>query len=299
MQINREINMFILACLILFLLISMAVSVYSLNALKNEEIRSIREMLLMERKSQLRDVVQNAYSVLESANFYEPAQNAINRMRFGEKKQNYFFVVDTGAMFWVHPARPDLVGKNGRNQTDAKGGRYVQKILEQAALHKEGFVRYEQLEPGETEKSVKLVRYKLFEKWDWVLCAGIHIGDIDAIVSRHGAGIQGAMFAQVRHIAAGGLAALVLVSFLSFRFFNSRLVKPIKEVTRAMENCMNGNFSTDIRVRSNREIKALADATQRMQNSFSVAYRRLKTRPVPARSVPETDQPAKRLHTVK
>jgi len=70
-------------------------------------------------------------------------------MRFGENKQNYFFIVDTEGNFWVNPARPDLVGKAGKDLTDAQGKKYIKEILSNAAVSGEGFVRYQQLKPGE------------------------------------------------------------------------------------------------------------------------------------------------------
>jgi signal transduction histidine kinase len=278
MRINQEINSVILISLILFLAISAFVSICSLNTLKSREIESLRRTLLAERRSQLRDVVQNAYSVLESANFYEPAQNAIRKMRFGENKQNYFFILDTEGMFWVNPARPELVGKDTPHLTDAKGRPFIKKIISQAAVKGEGFIRYEQLEPGRDRKFTKLVRYKRFTKWNWILCAGINIDDIEGIVAANNAAIESTMYTQIGQIVIIGVVALVVISLLSFRFFHRRLVAPIQQLTRAMEACVNGDFSTEVQIRSNREIKELADAVQRMQNSFSVAYRRLRRR---------------------
>jgi methyl-accepting chemotaxis protein len=277
MKISRQIHTIIIISMGLFLIASILSSMFSLNSLKNMEIKKMRETLLTERKNKLNDVVQNAYSVMETANFYEPAQNAIANMRFGENKQNYFFIVDYSGMFWVNPAQPELVGKSGLILKDAQGNVFIQQIIADAMVRGEGFIQYDDMKPGSKEPSTKLVHYKQFKTWEWVLCAGEYIDDIDAIVAGNAAEIHAAMVKQFIWQIIFGLLAMALTVFFSSLFFNKKLVLPIRQLTEAVDKITGGDFGGHINIRASQEINRLAEALMQMQNSFTVAYRRLKT----------------------
>ena len=276
MKINKQINMVILVSMAAFLLISILLSYNSLNNLKNQEIDKMRATLLSERKNQLRDVVKNAYSVLETANFYAPAQEAISNMRFGENGQNYFFIVDPTGMFWVDPAHPEMVGKVNKDLTDAKGMRYIEQIITNAYVLGEGYLKYYDYKSGSDTPSVKLVHFKRFKNWDWILCASIFIDDIESSVAGNQAEINSAMMGQIRQFIIFGLLTLVVAVFFSTRFFMKKLVQPIQHLTTGVEQMINGNFNVDFNIKSNREINLLVNAMERMQDSFAIAYKRLK-----------------------
>ncbi len=277
MKINRQINTIIIISMGFFLIASILLSMVSLNSLKNTEIDKMRETLLTERKNKLTDVVQNAYSVMETANFYEPAQNAIANMRFGENKQNYFFIVDYSGTFWVNPAQPQLVGKSGLVLKDAQGNSFIQRIISEAMVRGEGFIQYGDIKPGTTVPSTKLVHYKQFKNWEWVLCAGEYIDDIDAIVAGNAQKLHVAMVGQLTWQIVFGLLAMALTVVFSGLFFNKKLVLPIRQLTEAVDKITGGDFGGAIDIKASREINRLAEALMQMQDSFTVAYRRLKT----------------------
>ena len=276
MKLNRQINVTLLISMGLFLAISIGASVYSLNHLKNAEMDNMRETLLIERKNKLRDVVANAYSVLETANFYEPAQKAIAGMRFGENQQNYFYVVDMSGIFWVNPARPKLVGTDGSGLKDANGRPYISEIISDAMIKGEGFMEYDEVKSGTGEPSRKLVHFKRFKDWEWVVCADMFIDDIDAVLFSNQQEIENTMVQQIVFLSVLGGLALIIIITMSNLFFRRKLVMPLARLTDAVDRIANGKFDVETDIRSSQEINRLVDAVQRMQNSFAVAYRRLK-----------------------
>ncbi|RJP85767.1 MAG: HAMP domain-containing protein [Desulfobacteraceae bacterium] len=284
MNISRQINIIIVISMGAFLVVSIMLSMHSLNSLKNTEISKMRETLLTERKNKLSDVVQNAYSVMETANFYEPAQKAIANMRFGENKQNYFFIVDYSGTFWVNPAQPDLVGKTGMILKDAKGDSYIQRIITDANVQGEGFIQYDDVKPGATHPSAKLVHFKQFKNWEWVICAGEYIDDIDGIVAGNAQELDAAMRGQVIQISIFGILAMIVTVIFSSMFFTKKLVLPIRQLIEAVEKITSGDFGGVINIKASQEINRLAEALMQMQNSFIVAYRRLKTLTIEANS---------------
>jgi nitrate/nitrite-specific signal transduction histidine kinase len=74
-----------------------------------------------------------------------------------------------------------------------------------------------------------------------------------------------------------GLLAMALTVFFSSLFFNKKLVLPIRQLTEAVDKITGGDFGGHINIRASQEINRLAEALMQMQNSFTVAYRRLKT----------------------
>ncbi len=277
MKLNRQISITILLSMSVFLIISMVASVYSLNTLKNTEIDKMRETLLTERKNKLRDVVSNAYSVLETANFYEPAQKAISKMRFGENRQNYFYILDLSGIFWVNPARPELVGKDGSILKDASNSPYISKIINSAYSKGQGFLEFDAIKPETGQPSRKLVHFQRFEGWEWVVCADIFIDDIDNILLSNQKEIENAMTRQIIFLAVLGVLAFLLTATISSLFFRKNLVMPLTELAENVDQIAGGNFDVQITARSSAEINRLADAVERMRNSFVVAYRRLRS----------------------
>jgi methyl-accepting chemotaxis protein len=261
-----------------FLIIICFLSFQSLSNLKEQEIAEIESTLLQERRNQLRDVVQNAYSTIVSANFYETAQKAVSGMRFGENGKNFFYVLDSDGMFWVNPANPEWVGKSGQDLKDSLGNHYIMELIANALITSEGFVELNQAGTDGESLQSKLVHYKLIKKWNWIVCAEVFIDDIKTIVTRHQAAIQQSMTRQLTQFIISGSLALLLTVLLSMKFFYVRLVAPIHKIIHAVECMSIKKFNVDVSVHSNQEINQLADAVERMQNSFEVAFARLKAK---------------------
>jgi methyl-accepting chemotaxis protein len=94
MNINRRINLLNISGLMVLGLLSISAILYYSRENIQDETSTIRTILMEERKTQLMDLIDNAYSVLSTANYYQDARNAIGNMRFGIGKKNYFFIVD-------------------------------------------------------------------------------------------------------------------------------------------------------------------------------------------------------------
>ena len=133
MSINSRINILNIGGLMVLGLLSILATLYYSKKNIQDEIATIRTVLMEERKTQLTDLIDNAYSVLSTANYYQDARNAIGNMRFGIGKKNYFFIVDMDGMMLVHPEHPDWIGKIQTGLEDADGKKIILEILEAAA----------------------------------------------------------------------------------------------------------------------------------------------------------------------
>ncbi len=243
-------------------------SIYSLYTNSKGEREHLRSLLISERKDNLRDLVSGAYSVLNTANFYEPAQKALTEMRFGEGNKNYFFVVDTDAMFWVYPVRPDLVGKVKMDMFDAEGNEYIRQLIDGAQQQNEGFIQYKEFAEGEENALTRLVYFKYFEKWQWIVCAGMYINDIESVLAQKEKEIESTMMNQLTLLAVMMGIALLLGCLISSKLISKRVIKPLLTIKTAAEKIGQGDFSNTLDVNGAEEIRQLAKSVNTMQTSL-------------------------------
>lgn len=123
-----------------------------------------------------------------------------------------------------------------------------------------------------------------------MLCAGEYIDDIDAIVAGNAAELHTAMVEQFTWQIVFGLLAMALTVVFSGLFFNKKLVLPIRQLTEAVDKITGGDFGGDINIKASQEINRLAEALMQMQNSFTVAYRRLKALTLEANRLQEDEE---------
>ncbi|MGD9732791.1 MAG: phosphate ABC transporter substrate-binding protein PstS family protein [Desulfamplus sp.] len=273
MKLSREINMLIAGSMVILGVLCAAVSIYSIYSNSKSEIENLKELLINERKSNLRDLVAGAYSVLDTANFYESAQKALSDMRFGEKNQNYFLVVDTDGMFWVDPAHPDFIGKVNMDITDSEGSAYIQNIIKGAKISKEGFISYKDVAQGGDTPQTRLLYYRYFEKWKWVVCAGMYINDIENVLAQKESEIQKTMLSQLAQISILFLLVLIASVVFSTKLISTRVIKPLMTIKDAAERIGQGDFNNNIEVKASREITHLARSVQSMQISLDLALK--------------------------
>ncbi len=116
-------------------------------------------------------------------------------------RSGYIFVVDAKeghnyGNLMIHPVKE---GGNYNDYRDSGGRLFAREILE----NKNGIIRYHWInkELGETEVREKLVAYRTLNEWNWIVCAGAWMDELneDAIVLRNSM------------IGATSVVALVLV----------------------------------------------------------------------------------------
>ncbi len=67
MNINKKIIVFSLSGLLLMGIISLVMSIHSLEKRGEEEIASIKTMMITEKKEKLKDLVKNTHAIMESS----------------------------------------------------------------------------------------------------------------------------------------------------------------------------------------------------------------------------------------
>ncbi len=169
-----------------------------------------KDMMLLEKKSNLTNIVELSYSLVEheyklfkdgkidEQTAKENAKNEVKKLRYADS--NYIFIIndsEDSPKVIMHPISESLIGKvlDDKKFNSAYSLEYhneVKKIDNMnifkaftfvANKNSEGFVKYSWIKNVENNSSSevlsKLSYVKKFDEWGWVLGSGIFIDDIE------------------------------------------------------------------------------------------------------------------------
>lgn len=168
-------------------------------------IRFHEQSLIDIRKSELKNYVTLAYSVLEK--FYDQqvkgllseemarkaAYEEIRKMRYSDGV-GYFWINDTGRPvpdMVMHTTMPELDGKRlddkRFNCAEGTGKNLFVAFVDVCFEKGEGYVDYlwpKPLKSGLTDIQPKISYVRLFKPWGWVVGSGVYVDDIEEDVAR-------------------------------------------------------------------------------------------------------------------
>jgi methyl-accepting chemotaxis protein len=227
--------------LMLFLPILLAVLAVTVGFALFEQDRS----LVDDRKQELKNLVEVARDVIKTwhdrqvsgelteKQAQEGAREQLFRVRFADK--NYFFIQRYDGVTILLTERKEW--DQGRLEAQDPNG--VFKVKEQIAAAKRGgdFVRYSASRLGgdQTQSvSPKLAFALPFDDWQWAICAGFYIDDIDAVYFR------------VMWIFVGiSIAILILASGIAYLIARS-ISAPLSLITDRMSRLTDGNLEVEV-----------------------------------------------------
>jgi methyl-accepting chemotaxis protein len=214
MNINKKIIFFSLSGLLMMGIISLIMSVHSLGKRGEEEIASVKTMMMMEKKEKLRDLVKNTYAIIEASynsahnsqkvaeaykeklkNIVDITYNAIQSidsrtdLTVNQKKQSalniikdmrynnngYIWINDMHPKMVMHPIKPSLNGKDLSDFKDPNGKHLFNEFVKVCREKGEGFVDYMWPKPGYDKPVSKLSYVKLFKPWNWIIGTGVYL----------------------------------------------------------------------------------------------------------------------------
>jgi len=234
MSLTKKINLLAILGLLTLGTAVASISTFFLYQNGKHEIQYVHDAMYKERKSQLIDLIANAYSVVSTADFFTTAQRALAAMKFGMDDQNYFFVVDMDGLMYVHPERPELVETMQLDLEDAEGRKIIREILKIAGEKGEGLIEYKWKRKGYDQASTKLCYFKLFKDWNWVICTGIYIDDIGEALKQKELGIQVAMKMQMKWMGGLILGALC-IAMVASTVVSRRIARPICQTMQTLK----------------------------------------------------------------
>ena len=204
-----------------------------------------RRVLMDDRREQLKDLVESARSIaqtwydkqksgqLTEQQAQDGARDQIWHMRYADN--NYFFIQRYDGVTVLQLERQ----AEGKNRLESKDPNGVFKVKEQIAAAKRGggFTRYSASRSGGDDSkdiSPKLAYVAPFDPWQWAICTGIYIDDVDAIYD-HIVMIYLLIVALVI-VIAGGCAWLVAGS----------ISRPLGLITQRMGQLTDGKLDVAV-----------------------------------------------------
>ncbi|MBN2695450.1 methyl-accepting chemotaxis protein, partial [bacterium] len=227
--------------------------------------------LMNNKKSQLKELVDNAYSILVYYNelseksqltkkeSQEKAKEIIRKMRYG--KDGYYWIDNDKYILQVLP--PDITkeGMNRENLEDNHGKKMVKELVDGAVKDGETYVTYHFRRLGSEIPYPKLGYTKYFKEWGYVIGTGFYIDDVDEYYSQNRNKLLIFFFA---------LITVVFFIYLWIALGINRIIKSLKtETTEIINAILDGNLTK--RGDSNRinfEFKSIIDGINQLSEAF-------------------------------
>jgi methyl-accepting chemotaxis protein len=200
---------------ILLGLVTMFLSVRSLQLQGDRSLATIEAVMNDEKNEKLQDLVRNTFEILAeryraahdpqqvAAAYENELQSVVNLALFRrrgdlprlvaesieEKKRralhvvksmryagaNYLWINDLQPAMVMHPINPALDGQDLSDYRDPQGKKLFVEMADLCRREGHGYVSYLWPKPGEVEPVAKLSYVKLFEPWDWVIGTGVYL----------------------------------------------------------------------------------------------------------------------------
>jgi methyl-accepting chemotaxis protein len=207
------------------------------------QLRTIRDTLIEERRTAIRNEVQSAVSIartyvaeaaaghLSETEAQDRARVALRSMRFGQG--DYFYVYRYDGVNVVHGLKPDREGKNFIDQVDSNGVRLNANVIA-AAQAGGGFTEFMFPRAGQETPSPKLAYAAPVPEWQWAVGSGVYIDDVDTMFR-----------ARVFDVLMMVAAILALLGASSW-WLARGLVKPVRALTAAMTRLAGGDIAAEV-----------------------------------------------------
>lgn len=185
-------------------------------------------------------------------NSFEQSSFAILKEQIKSKqvgKTGYIYSMDRNGTLMIHP---DAEGQNISTLRDSDQRAFIAEMI----AKKEGWIRYPWLNQGEKKARMKIVRYRYFEPWDWIVAVGSYEDEFYRPANQMKMRI-------VSHVLLlpllVGLIAVTLV-FLAAKV----LTDPIHEMIAAIRRVKQGRMDEQIQIDTQDELGELAQTFNRM-----------------------------------
>lgn len=161
----------------------------------------------------------------------------------------YIFCMDSTGTLTIHP---DAEGRNISSARDSNHHPFIAEMIK----NKDGWIRYPWHNQGETKERMKIVRYRYFAPWDWIIAVGSYEDEFYQLANE----LKWRIAAHVLLLPLLiGLLAAALV-FVAAKV----LTDPIQQMITVIRRVKQGRLNEQVPVTSHDELGELAIAFNRM-----------------------------------
>jgi len=200
---------------------------------------------------------------LDKATMEELVINALTSIRYGKKRDGYFFAykqdLKGNTYFAFHSVKTHLNGKKTDiNKPDIKGNVFRAKLIE-VAKNGGGFARYYYKKPSTGKIIPKIAYAQMLPEFGWVIVTGAYLDDIERKTNEVSKDIKDlTKDVLVQNIVISTVISLVLIILISI-FSKKSITEPIEKLRDLISHIeKNRDFSKRFDVKSNDEIGQIA-----------------------------------------
>ncbi len=235
----------------------LVVNIFSTELKRDAEAALVSTVNLLYRLSSDAHRIGEESDPALAASLREAVADTIRSIQIGDT--GYAYAMNPQGLLFVHPAQER---RNIYNQVDTDGVAFIQEICRRAVALGEGEVgdiRYPWMNPelGDDYPRMKMLKYRYFEPWDWIIAAGSYESEIFMVARR------------IRHLVLVILAATLVLLLLQTLFLGQMLTRPIHDLDTITKKMAVGDLEQQVPTRRGDEIGDLA-------RSFNLMAQKLK-----------------------
>lgn len=238
----------------------------------------IRSSMIVERREQLRSVVEEAMSLvkhyyslsrqdlLREKDAQKEALDVLSALRYGE--DGYVSVNNSKSVLLMYPFKKELVGKDMSDFVDSAGNHLFVSAVNAGNRDGGGFVDYFWPTPGRNQPVAKVAYSLRFAPWDWYVVSGVYMDDV-----------QHAFYINlVLWFAIAGVLSVIAtcVMMLVLRSVRHTLGGDLEAAVAAAQRMASGNFTIRIPV-VNCDKTSLLYALHTMQAGLVATVSRMRS----------------------
>jgi len=222
-----------------------------------------RNSMFENRQRAARYAVETAWGTVESlgkaatageitvAEAQKRAITQLKGLRYDGKE--YFWINDMQPRMIMHPAKPEMDGKEIGGIKDPNGKLLFIDMVNLVKANGFGFVSYEWPRPGSDKPVPKISFVKGYQPWGWIIGSGIYVDDIDEIVK-----------GQIWELLIVLLFTSLLMVAMTKSLLNN-IVGSLRKASNQLNRIAQGSYSDAIEVQRNDEVGLLMYAMKSMQ----------------------------------
>ncbi len=164
-------------------------------------------------------------------------------------KTGYIYAMTSAGVLTIHP---DAEGKNLLSSRDSNGRAFIAEMV----ANKNGWIHYPWKNPDEKKARMKIVRYRYFEPWDWIIAVGSY--EDEFYETANNLKWQIAKYVLLLPLVVGLIATVLLV------WASKILTDPIHKMMTVIRRVKQGRLDERMPVNSHDELGEMAISFNRM-----------------------------------
>ncbi len=263
-------SIFLLTSIMLFVSIN-TLWIYSEIRRNNREINIIKEHLMSKHKMLIKTKVDNLISQISFRTKFDTITQKAeiqNQILTWTTKQHfyyggYIFINTYDGKALIFDGKKVDGSKDISNITDSDGLRLFDKELQLAHKKNGGYFKYKFKKMNTDIEEPKISYIRGYDKWQWIIGAGVYINDIDKELKKHQEKFKAELKGKIIIIIAIFLFTIIAFLFLTY-FLKKYIIKEFNIFYSFFKNTANKNTFIDKNKLNIHEFKDLANIANTM-----------------------------------